>query len=150
MKYRDGNNYSNNTRRSVSSNNSVHSDRIVDYQKNKNTRLKNLSLHEQFNLDIMNNLPSWGSAMGSSSKAKTSNTKFPVKMDKKSLLDEILRNKSRAINQKQRLYQVKLSNNSGLPPPPLGHSMGHGILGNKSGNRSVTRQTFNVSVLSNE
>ena len=152
LKHSAENNYSGGSRTSKIHNRSVLSDRLIDYQQRKNSRIEDMSLHEKFNLDIMNNLPSWGNSIaGNKNISNKSNSKYHKKFNKNSIIDEILHNKSKVLGQKQRLFQLKMNMGVGLPPPPLGKSMGHGILSLKNRRKDIPQNMdINLSTLNNE
>jgi hypothetical protein len=137
------------SRRSNGNQRSNTSDRLVDYQNNVNKQFDKMSMHEQFNLDILSNLPSWGEAGNTSgNKLKPGTTKYASTVNKHSLIDDLLITKRRALNHKRRdFWNQRLSDNIHLPPPPLGKSLGHGIL-KLSKHKGHNYSTLNVSVVS--
>jgi hypothetical protein len=120
-------------RSSFAASNSVASDRLIDYINMKNTRMNNMSMHEQFNLDILNNPTSWGEhTAGRNERSNNKSMKYSSNMQKHSMYPDTLVTKRRVLNHKRKdFWNLSLSNKQSLPPPPMGRSYGHGILANK-------------------
>lgn len=136
------------TRRSVGASKSVASDRLIDYQNHKNARMQNMSVTEQFNLDILNNLGSWGEKVSASvQKPKTS--KYANQMNKHSPNNNFMLTKRRVLNHKRKdFWNLKLNDRTSLPPPPMGKSYGHGILTQKIAKAQPIEDTLDVTEIS--
>lgn len=121
------------TKNSFNTSKSVASDRLVDYKNMKNNRHHNLSTHEQFNAEIINNTSSWGEYAGNgNSKTILKMGKYGNAMMKHSLVPDLLVTKRRVLNHKRRdFWNWSLADKQSLPPPPMGKSYGHGILSKK-------------------
>lgn len=116
-------------------NKSVVSDRLVDYKNQINTRRHNISMHEQFNLEILTNPTAWGEQIsGKMPDNKPHTSKYKSKLQKNLYVatENLLVTKRRVLNHKRKdFWNLNLHNKTTLPPPPLGHSFGHGIMSTK-------------------
>ena len=130
-------------------NNSVVSDRLVDYKNQINTRRHNMSMHEQFNLEILTNPIAWGEQIPGKiqdNKPHTSKYKSKLKKNLYVATENLLVTKRRVLNHKRKdFWNLNLQNKTTLPPPPLGQSFGHGILSTKINKSKEEDTEANVS-----
>lgn len=90
---------------SIISSKSDVADRLVDYKNDKNKRRNNLSIHEQFNQDILENIDTWGDYMSKTkgdNKPKTS--KYGGYFSKHSQYNDFMMTKRRTLNKKRREF----------------------------------------------
>lgn len=134
-----------NTRRSIRSNRSNLSDRVVNYQNSENAQFEQIMVPEQFNL----NNPSWGEAVSATgNRPKPGTTKYSNNISKHAANQDFLVTKRRVLNHKRRdFWNFNLSTKTSLPPPPMGKSLGHGIL-KLSQDKGYYDEVVNVSLVS--
>lgn len=90
-------------RESVVSSNSEINDRLVDYKNDKNKRRNNLSIHEQFNQDILENSDTWGDYISKTKgEIKPKTSKYSSYFSKHSQYGDFMMTKRRVLNKKRR------------------------------------------------